>query len=58
MELEPPSQRNCLARRAPQTFGMFELGKNNLWTGPKQHYLTTVCKADRKANSLTVRTKN
>lgn len=58
MELEPPSQRNCFACLTPQTFAVFELGKNNLWTGPKHHYLTTVCKANRKADNLTIRTKN
>lgn len=59
MELEPPSQRDSLACRTPQTFGMFELGKITFGLGQSSIiFQTTACKADRKADNLTMRTEN
>lgn len=58
IELEMPSQRNCLASPTPQTFGMFERGKIIFGLGQSNSvFQTTICKANWKACILTTRLK-
>lgn len=56
MQSELPSQRNCLARLTPQTFGMFKLGKRTSRLGQSNIVSQrSTCKANRKADILTTR---
>lgn len=54
MEMEPLSQRNCLAALTPQSSGISKWGKVTL-DGPKTPWAQDICLQKQKADTLTTR---
>lgn len=58
MELELPTQRNCLARLTPQTFGILKPGKATFALGLSNAVSQRpVCKDDKKADMMATELK-